>query len=314
MLIKLVIVLLCLIFLSERFNNIEFNTFQNLFYKNILNHWVYFYSTLLLLFLNWGLETLKWKYLINPIENISFKKAFSAVLGGVAFSSFTPNRVGEFAGRMLFLKNKLDPRIIALTIIGSMSQFMITLIIGLPLFLFFILHNNFLGLEISSFYKVMIQITIFIIPISYLLVFWNLPLLFRKLKQKFGSNNSISNLSESIIHIGFKGLKYISFLSLLRYTIFTMQYVLILKFFDIKIDWLQLSLFIPVIFFIQSVIPSFTLTELGIRVTVAISVLKFLNIADTQIMAASSLLWVINLMIPAIVGATTLLFTKLNNS
>jgi uncharacterized membrane protein YbhN (UPF0104 family) len=306
-----VVVALCLYFLYQRFHKISFQEFHLLFSNSLKTHWFIFLITVLLILINWGIETIKWQYLIKSIESLSFTKAFSAVLGGVAFSSFTPNRVGEFAGRMLFLKNKMDPRIIALTIVGSMSQFLMTIIIGLPCFLVFILNFNYLGLETTPPYKIWIQFIIFTVPIFYLLIYWNLPYLFRKIKEKFKDNRTLRNLSDTILLIGFKGLFHISWLSFARYTVFTTQYMLILAFFDLDILWWQYVTFIPVIFFIQSVIPTFAITELGIRVTVALSVLHFLNLPDPQIMAASSLLWVINLMIPALVGAVALLFTKI---
>ena len=97
----------------------------------------------ILIFLNWGIETVKWKFLIQKIEQLSFFKTFSAVMGGVAVSSFTPNRVGEFAGRMLFLKNKLDTRVVALTVIGSMSQLLMTFFMGLYGFFLFLANDPF---------------------------------------------------------------------------------------------------------------------------------------------------------------------------
>ena len=66
---------------------------------------VVFYIALvfLLMLLNWLIETWKWKLAIRKVQQVSLLKAFKAVLSGVSFSTTTPNRVGEYAGRVLFL-------------------------------------------------------------------------------------------------------------------------------------------------------------------------------------------------------------------
>ncbi len=55
-------------------------------------------------------------------------RAFKAILAGTCIASFTPNRVGEYLGRMLFVDpgNKITS--IAPTILCSMSQMLVTLI------------------------------------------------------------------------------------------------------------------------------------------------------------------------------------------
>jgi len=60
--------------------------------------------TFLLMFVNWGVETLKWQYLIIKIEKIPYWKAFEAILSGISVSIFTPNRIGEWFGRVFILK------------------------------------------------------------------------------------------------------------------------------------------------------------------------------------------------------------------
>lgn len=55
---------------------------------------------------NWSLEALKWKYAISKLENISFWKAIKGVLTGLTVSTVSPNRVGEFFGRLFYLEKK----------------------------------------------------------------------------------------------------------------------------------------------------------------------------------------------------------------
>ena len=53
-----------------------------------------------MMFLNWLVEALKWRYMISKIENISIMTAYRAVLTGITVSTFTPNRIGEYGGRV----------------------------------------------------------------------------------------------------------------------------------------------------------------------------------------------------------------------
>ena len=62
---------------------------------------------------------------------------------------------------------------------------------------------------------------------------------------------------------------------------------------------------ISLIFFVQTIIPSFTLTEIGVRGQVSVYLLSFLLTADysLRIIDASVSLWLVNLILPAIIGA-----------
>ncbi len=112
----------------------------NTFFESVFNRADIVYIAVAMLFLmivNWSIESVKWKWLINQAEEVSFLKSFQAVLGGLAVSVFTPNRVGEFIGRVFILK-KTDPiKAILLTIIGSFSQLLVTVVLGTAAYLVF---------------------------------------------------------------------------------------------------------------------------------------------------------------------------------
>src|SRR4051812_18758305 len=62
---------------------------------------LYLVAVLLLMAVNWGIEAVKWKVCIHRIQKIPLLTAFKAVLSGVSFAVNTPNRVGEYLGRVL---------------------------------------------------------------------------------------------------------------------------------------------------------------------------------------------------------------------
>ncbi len=83
-----------------------------------------------LMWVNWGLEAAKWQISILPVQRISFIRAFQAILAGTCIASFTPNRVGEYLGRMLYVDQGKKIQSVAPTIVCSMAQILITLVAG----------------------------------------------------------------------------------------------------------------------------------------------------------------------------------------
>ena len=63
-----------------------------------------FWSVIFLVFINWGFEARKWQLLVKPIQRMDFLTAYKSVLSGVTLSINTPNRIGEYGGRILYIK------------------------------------------------------------------------------------------------------------------------------------------------------------------------------------------------------------------
>ena len=74
---------------------------------------------ILMMFLNWFLESLKWRFLISKIEKVSIKRSIRAVFSGITVSAFTPNRVGEYGGRVFCLEKADRIQGVLITVIGS---------------------------------------------------------------------------------------------------------------------------------------------------------------------------------------------------
>src|SRR6266498_651715 len=85
---------------------------------------------IILMLMNWSIEAMKWKISIQRIKPVSFLKSFRAVLSGVSFSVNTPNRIGEYLGRILYMEEGNRLKAVSLTIVCSMSQLIITLFAG----------------------------------------------------------------------------------------------------------------------------------------------------------------------------------------
>lgn len=89
-----------------------------------------FWMVIFLALVNWGLEARKWQLLLMPVQQMSFFRAYKSVLSGVALSLNTPNRMGEYGGRILYVQEGSRIKAISLSIAGSISQLIITLAVG----------------------------------------------------------------------------------------------------------------------------------------------------------------------------------------
>ena len=89
-----------------------------------------FWLVIIFVFVNWGIEARKWQLLLKAVQPISFITAFKSVLCGVTLSLNTPNRIGEYGGRILFVKEGNRIKAVTLSIAGGMSQLIITMLMG----------------------------------------------------------------------------------------------------------------------------------------------------------------------------------------
>src|SRR5512135_2918364 len=63
-----------------------------------------FWLVISLVFVNWGIEARKWQVLLRTMQPFNFFTAYKSVLSGVTLSINTPNRIGEYGGRILYVQ------------------------------------------------------------------------------------------------------------------------------------------------------------------------------------------------------------------
>jgi hypothetical protein len=89
---------------------------------------------------------------------------------------------------------------------------------------------------------------------------------------------------------------------MLRYGVYSFQFFLLIRFVNIDISLLQSLTMSSLTFLSMSIIPTIALTEIGVRGSVAIYFFGLLSENSIGIMTASFALWIINLVVPAILG------------
>jgi uncharacterized membrane protein (GlpM family) len=104
-------------------------------------------------------------------------------------------------------------------------------------------------------------------------------------------------------------------LSVLRYSVFMAQYYLLFDVFDVPVTFAQVAGCVSVIFLVLSIVPTIAvITELGVRWKVGIEVVQLFNSNITGILATSLAVWIINLVIPALIGSLLILSIRVFNN
>jgi uncharacterized membrane protein YbhN (UPF0104 family) len=81
-------------------------------------------------FINRFLEILKWQNLVSFIKTISLGESTKQVLGALTAGIFTPNGLGEYAGKALYFDKKKAGKIIFLNLICNGVQMILTIFLG----------------------------------------------------------------------------------------------------------------------------------------------------------------------------------------
>jgi hypothetical protein len=265
-----------------------------------------------LMIINWSIEALKWKFSIQKVQPISFSRSFKAVLSGVSFSVSTPNRIGEYLGRILYMEEGNRLRVISLTIVSSMSQLIITLLAG-SVGLFFIRRNIDTGNTIEgldSFWLQVLQYGVIIVLLILTGLYFRLSLLINMV-DKLRSINRYSWLFSSLKDIDATLLLKLLSLSATRYIVFVVQYFLLFRLFKVDIAWWQCFWAVSVVFLVLAIIPTFAIAELGLRGRVSLKLIGLFNTNGLGISIATVTIWIINLVLPAIAGSLLILSVKI---
>lgn len=298
--IKVVIAIVALVFIYREVQLKDQDTDLQ-FGIQVLAHNLLQLSVLVsLMMLNWTLEAFKWRTLVQHMEKISVWKSLKAIFSGITIAIFTPNRVGEYGGRIFHLKkaDRIDATLF--TIVGSYAQLVVTLVTGIVATVFFLPQHVGLG-PITPMQYNLIGLLMFGLAIALVVLFLNTRLLttiinWLPIPDKYRHYASVFEYHSSAT------LWKVFLASLGRYLIFTFQFFLLLHLFEVDINYANAMMMISMTYFVMTAVPTIAITELGVRGSVAVYFLGMISTNVKSIFLASSMLWLINLAVPALIG------------
>ena len=275
-------------------------------------HWP-FWIVVLMMLVNWGIEARKWQVLVQHVQRFSFLKSFKSVLSGCSITMLTPNRIGEYGGRILYVEEGNRIKSISLAIVGSISQLLVTMIMGCAglFFLRFFSQNSKDGLpvlpELWGNILIYLSVTITIVlSLFYLRIGWLVRMM-----------EKVPALQKVVTHIRvldeFDNIQLIRIfsLSLCRYVVFVLQYLLLLKVMHVELGLLLSFWLIAVFYLIMAVAPTIGFVELPVRISACWALLKFYTVNELGVGATALGIWLINLVVPAVIGSLLILSIKI---
>ena len=195
------------------------------------------------------LEILKWQNLVSFIKPITVGESTKQVLGALTAGIFTPNGLGEYAGKALYFDKKKTKKIIFLNLICNGIQMILTIVFGT------------IGLLLLGYW----QWALGILVASCLLLL--VSFLSKKIKIKgYSIEKLLAKIHEIPKPIHHKNIV----LALCRYLVFSHQYYFLFLAFDVDLPYLTMMASIATVYFLASSLPSFQFLDFAVKGSVAV--------------------------------------------
>ena len=264
---------------------------------------LFLFTALALLPINLAIEAKKWQLLCRPFQDLSMSTATKAITAGSAYSMFTPNRIGDGLGRFHFTPKNKRPAAGYAFAMSSSAQFISTLLFGC---LGFGVIKSFGHPEPTWWLTEQRWIPAFLLLFAGFAVFCYFSSYFLPIIQRIQFLRFLHKHTAALQGYSLSQKGKVLVLSLLRYLVFSSQFILLLLGFN-ELSVIDAFARINLIYLFSTLIPTLALAELGLRESLSLVFLENMGLSDVEIFSAAFLLWVINLMLPAIYGHITLL-------
>ena len=266
-------------------------------------------SAILLVIPNLLLEASKWRIMIRAhYPNVKLFTAVQAVLAGMATGIFTPNRIGEYAGRLLYLEPGHRMEAMVGTFIDRISQLAVTLASGaLVLVALTTSDPDFLQQDGGVAFLGNGLLAIALGTLLVIIAFLSFPRQFSRLIPGFLLRFKwVRQLKEGTSTVDRQAVIKVFALSLLRYGVFSSQYVLLLFAMGWSAGIPMAYALVTLVFLAKSVIPVPGIMELGVRETIALKVFALASLAPSAAVQSTFLLYLINIVLPTLAGIIAL--------
>ncbi len=256
---------------------------------------------------NWLLESYKWMLITAQTEKISLATASRSVYAGICIGNLAPGRATEFLAKIHFFKPENKLTITVLHFVNGMFQLSVTIFFGMLGIMLRSLVND----QSESFLSYVAIGLSAVVMLVFVMILFNINRFVPWIYKRFNSANY-----EDVKPISWSGKLLTSLfgVSIIRYCVFTLQFICILLIFSGKADMLQLLVSIWIYFLFTTIIPMFSVIEAAVRAAIALIVFNGFGMSNAALAIVAILLWVINIVFPSIVGYWVLVKEKLSFS
>ena len=275
----------------------DFSLIEN-FQKNFSwEQFPFLFAAILLMPVNIFLESTKWRLFVNEFDNnFDIGDALKSMLCGSFLGFISPNRVGEFLGRLKRIDKGNRSRALTAGYWGGLAQFLVTFSFGIYMGGKTIMHYaNLKSLEV---YTIPASLTIIlVVSLIYFNLKWvlikvsSIPWL-RKLTQKYPLEYDVPK----------EKLLFILLTTVFRYLVYVSQYVYLLYFFGVDLSFGTLFSAVSTMLVIHTVFPSVPFIDLGVKGSALVIILEKFSHNELGIGLAVFTIWIVNIILPAVVG------------
>ena len=263
--------------------------------------------TALLAILNIYLQFLKWKitcgYILNEKNN---KKILLSLFYGFSGGVFTPARIGEYFGRAAAFKDKSLIKVVVATFIDKIFPLMAVAGFGALASILFIHYYYYVSVYLTG---SLFVLTFVLFYIAYIISFdprfWN-SVLFNQINK----SPRIKKIFDNLLILKELDRFYTTqmvFISIAFYMCFILQYALLTAAFSGHFNYVHYIWAGNLVMFAKTIIPPISLGELGIREGASVYFLNKFGEAQGVGFNSSIFLFLINMLIPSVIGLFLLL-------
>jgi hypothetical protein len=278
-------------------NQLDWKKFSVLFRKNQSIGGIVF--ILFLSFLNRFFEILKWQNLVSWFQEISLYNATAQVLAALTAGIFTPNGVGEYAGKALYYDKVLTKKIVFLNLICNGIQMILTIVFGI----FGLLYFN------ANFHIITTQTVVILFGLVIILLL--VSFFMKKITVKgYSLEKLIHKTNEIPKSIHKKNMVF----GLCRYLVFSHQYYFLFLAFDVDLPYFMLMSAITSIYFLASSLPTFQFLDFAVKGSVAVYFFSLLGVNQWIVVFITTLMWFLNVVLPVVLGSYFVLNFKIKRT
>lgn len=293
----LFVLLFGLIYWQIESRSSEYNLIENFRNGFSWRQFPFLFAALLLMPVNIFLESTKWRLFVNEfVPDFDISDALKSMLCGSFFGFISPNRVGEFLGRLKRMPTESRSRSLTAGYWGGLAQFIVTFSIGI-----------YMGGRTIMHYADLKSLDVYTIPFAFAIIvlsstiYFNLKWVLSKVS-KFPLLRKITTKYPIEYDVSRTKLLYILVITLFRYLVYVSQYVYLLYFFGVDLPYEVLFSSVSTMLVIHTMFPSVPFIDLGVKGNALVLILSKHSSNELGIVLAVFAIWVINIIFPAIAG------------
>lgn len=271
----------------------DYASFAEKFHSADIWLWLTLAAVIALMPVNVLCEAGKWRLLLRDIEPMSFWGAQRQVYYGYVGAFITPYHAGDYPARAMLLREKKNwSAAVGLGLVGTVALLLVEVILGVPATWLMLSYDQSLPMQYFA-----AAFIVLILLMSFL------PHLARYLSRREWKSTQMQQLASALSKMSYTRFMQTIGWSFLRYLVWAVQLALILHFCGVDMTPMQYMISIPFYYMVVAIFPSMPALHIAIRGTWSLIIFNTFSDNTAGIALAIVLIWVINTVLPMLVGS-----------